>query len=105
MVYLRCGGRLELLRCGVSRKARRFARRTRVRHPLPDVAAPAAKVFRIGADPGASIGQVRDESQAELLLSAWASVSGRGSALGLLVSRALSSAHVVLQFEAVVPLM
>ena len=65
--------------------------------------APAAKAFRIGADPGASIDQGRDESQAELRHSAWAPVSAPGSALGLLLSRALSSAQAVLQSEAVVP--
>jgi hypothetical protein len=56
MVRRRSGGRLELLRCGVSWNKRRLARMTRVGHPVPDVAAPAAKVFRIGADPGAELG-------------------------------------------------
>ena len=72
-------------------------------HPVPDVAAPAAKVFRIGADPGAGIDRDRNGSQAELRHSAWAPVSAPGSALGLLLSRALSSAQAVLQSEAVVP--
>ena len=76
---------------------------TRVGHPVPDVAAPAAKVFRIGADPGAWIDPDRNGSQAELRHSAWAPVSAPGSALGLLLSRALSSAQAVLQSEAVVP--
>jgi hypothetical protein len=82
---------------------RRFSRLTRVRHPVPDVAAPAAKVFRVGADSGASIDRDQDESQVELQHSAWAPVSAPGSALGLLLSRALSSAQAVLQFEAVAP--
>ena len=103
MVCRRSGGRLELLRCGVSWNARRLARLTRVGHPVPDVAAPAAKVFRIGADPGAWIDRDRNGSQAELRHSAWAPVSAPGSALGLLKSRALSSAQAVLQSEAVVP--
>ena len=103
MVCRRRGGRLELLRCGVSRYARRLARMTRVGHPVPDVAAPAAKVFRIGADPGAWIDPDRNGSQAELRHSAWAPVSAPESALGLLLSRALSSAQAVLQSEAVVP--
>ena len=58
MVCRRCCWRLDLLRCGVISKARRLARPTRVEHPVPDVADPAAKVFRIGADPGASIDNV-----------------------------------------------
>jgi hypothetical protein len=103
MVCRRSGGRRELLRCGVSWNTRRLARMTRVRHPVPDVAAPAAKVFRISADPGAWIDRDRNGSQAELRHSAWAPVSAPGSALGLLLSRALSSAQAVLQFQAVVP--
>jgi hypothetical protein len=55
MVCRRSGGRLELLRFGVSWNTLRLARMTRVGHPVPDVAAPAAKVFRIGADPGAEL--------------------------------------------------
>ena len=84
-------------------KARRLARPTRVGRPVPDVAGPTAKVFRIGADPGASIDGLRNGSQAELRHSAWAPVSAHGSALGVLLSRALSSAQAVLQFEAIVP--
>ena len=72
-------------------------------HPVPDVAAPAAKVFRISADPGAWIDRNENGSQAELRHSAWAPVSAPGSALGLLLSRALSSAQAALQLEAVVP--
>jgi hypothetical protein len=103
MVCRRSGGRLELLRFGVSWNARRLTRLTRVGHPVPDVAAPAAKVFRIGADPGAWIDRDRNGSQAELRHSARAPVSAPESALGLLLSRALSSAQAVLQSEAVVP--
>jgi hypothetical protein len=97
------GWRLELSRRGVTWNTRGLARTTRVRHPVPDFAAPAAKVFRIGADPGAWIVRDRNGSQAELRHSAWAPVSAPGSALGLLLSRALSSAQAVLQSEAVVP--
>ncbi len=103
MVCALCGAGLELSRCGLSWNTRRLARITRVGHPVPDVAAPAAKVFRIGADPGARFGRDRNGSQAELQHSAWAPVSAPGSALGLLLSRALSSAQAVLQSEAVVP--
>jgi hypothetical protein len=103
MVCRRSGGRLELLRFGVSWNARRLARMTRVGRPVPDVAGPTAKVFRIGANPGAWIDRDRNGSQAELRHSAWAPVSAPGSALGLLLSRALSSAQAVLQSEAVVP--
>ena len=103
MVCRRCGWPPELSRCGVTSKAPRLARPTRVGHPVPEVAAPAAKVFRIGADPGAGIDRARNGSQAELRHSAWAPVSAPGSALGLLLSRALSSAQAVLQSEAVVP--
>src|ERR1700735_5291330 len=101
MVCRRTGGRLELLRCGVSWNTRRLAALTRVRHAVRDFAAPAAKVFRIGADPGAEIDPDWNGSQAELRHSAWAPVSAPGSALGLLLSRALSSAQAVLQSEAV----
>jgi hypothetical protein len=100
---LRGGRPLELSRCGVISTAHRSARPTRCGHPIPDVAAPTAKVFRIGADPGASIDGLRNGSQAELRHSAWAPVSAPGSALGLLLSRALSSAQAVLQSEAIVP--
>ena len=103
MVRRRSGGRRELLRCGVSWNTRRLARTTRVGHPVPDVAAPAAKVFRIGADPGAWIDRDQNGSQAELRHSAWAPVSSPRSALGLFLSRALSSAQAVFQSEAVVP--
>ena len=85
----------------MSSKARRLARPTRVGHPLPDVAAPTAKVFHIGADPGASIA-TSQLSQAEVQHSAWAPVSPPGSALGSLKSRALSSAKAAPQFQAVV---
>src|SRR6202167_5657168 len=103
MVCRRSDKRVELLRCGASWNTRGLARLTRVGHPVPDVAAPAAKVFRIGADPGAWIDPDRNGSQAELRHSAWAPVSAPGSALGVLLSRALSSAQAVLQSEAVVP--
>jgi hypothetical protein len=94
MVCRRCGGPLESSRCSVISKALRLARSTRVGHPVPDVAAPTAKVFRIGADPGASIA-TSQRSQAELQHSAWAPVSAPGSALGVLLSRARSSAQAV----------
>jgi hypothetical protein len=94
------GWRLALSRSGVSWNTRGLARTTRVRHPVPDFAAPAAKVFRIGADPGASIDNHRNGRQAEPRHSAWAPVSAPGSALGLLLGRALSSAEAVLQSEA-----
>jgi hypothetical protein len=103
MVCPVCGSQLDLSRCGVSWNTRRVARMMRVGHPVPDVAGPTAKVFRIGADPGAWIDRDRNGSQAELRHSAWAPVSAPGSALGLLLSRALSSAQAVLQSEAVVP--
>jgi hypothetical protein len=48
-----------LSRCGLISKAHRLAQPTRVGHPVPDVAAPAAKVLRFGADPGASIDRGR----------------------------------------------
>jgi hypothetical protein len=59
--------------------------------------------FRIGADPGAGIDRGRKGKQAELRHSAWAPVSAPWSALGFGLSRALSSARAVLQFEPVVP--
>jgi hypothetical protein len=52
---------LELSRCGVTWNMRGLARTTRVRHALPDFAAPAAKVFRIG-------GERRDDLQWEHLI-------------------------------------
>ena len=55
---------------------------TRVGHAVPDVAAPAAKVFRISADPGAAIDRDRNGSQAELRHSAWAPVSAPGGRSG-----------------------
>jgi hypothetical protein len=92
MACRRSGWLPESSCCSVSSKARRLARPTRVGHPVPDVAAPPAKVFRISADPGASIATSR-RSQAEVQHSAWAPVSAPGSAPGLLLSRALSSAQ------------
>jgi hypothetical protein len=74
-----------------------------VGHPDADAAAPAAKVFRFGADPGASIGRARNGSRAKLRHSTRVPVSALGSAVGLLKSRALSSAQAVLQSEAVEP--
>jgi len=102
MVCRRSGWPLESSRCSVISKALRLARPARVGHPVPDVADRTAKVFRIGADPGASIA-TSQRSQAELQHSACAPVSAPGSALGVLLSRALSSAQAVLQSEAVVP--
>jgi hypothetical protein len=79
MACRRSGWLPESSCCSVSSKARRLARPTRVGHPVPDSAAPTAKVFRIGADPGASIAISR-RSQAEVHHSAWAPVSAPGSA-------------------------
>ncbi len=78
MVCRRSGWPLESSRCSVISKALRLARPTRVGHPVPDVAAPAAKVFRIGADPGASIDNHLNGRQAELRHSAWAPVAAPG---------------------------
>jgi hypothetical protein len=101
MVWRPSSGQLELLSCGASSKARRLALPTRVGHPVRDVAAPTAKVFRIRADPGALIA-TSQRSQAEVQHSAWAPGSAPGSALGSGISRALPSAQAVLQSEAVV---
>jgi hypothetical protein len=49
------GGRLDLWRCGLRWNRSRSAAMGPWGHPVPDVAAPAAKVFRIGANPGAWI--------------------------------------------------
>src|SRR5262245_1113837 len=104
MVCTGYGLRLDVFRCGVSWNTSRLPALRRSGHPAPDVAAPAAKVFRIGANPGAWICRELNGSQAELRHSAWAPVLAPGSALGLLLSRALSSAQAVLRPAAIVPL-
>ncbi len=66
MVSVPRGGRLDLPRCGVSWNASGMVTLGRVRHPVQGIAASAAKVFRIRANPGAWIDRDLNGSQAEL---------------------------------------
>jgi hypothetical protein len=66
MASFPCGGWLDLPRCGVSWNTSGSVALRRVGHPVQGVAASAAKVFRIRANPGAWIDRDRNGSQAEL---------------------------------------